>query len=779
MHGSEDLDLVARVETEAFRDPFGDEVLQGVCDCLGRIAFDEEKVGFGVVFQLRADALIHLVCGGDDAAGFGLAIDAVESRHSCDFAVYNVPEDISRPDGGKLIDVANEYNAAVRRNSGEKARHELDVDHGCLIDDEKIALERIGRVAGESGLGLNFEKAMDCQGLVSGALKKTFRCTAGRSAEDGFYFFCGQDLEDGIEDRRFSHSGTAGDNGEAVVSCGDDGSALIVAQIDVVVSLEPVDCGTFVDRGQRRGAGDQAGDGISDDRFGFVRFDGVDKNFVARCLHHDLVVEGQGIECVLNLLLRAAESGDGLMDQFGAGESTVTVALCLFQHVLDSGAEAFGRIIGTAHLPGDVISGFESDSRNVVGEPVGILTEDVGGLGAVGFIQPKRAGGGKAVLVEENHYIADGFLPVPRFFDLDPPFFPNSLDLLKLLRLLFNDSESFAAEFCDNALGICFSDAFDQAAGEKAFDARCGVRRSGQNVFSAELSAEAAIIRPAPGSLDFLALSHGWNAANYGHIFASVDRDVHDGIAVFFVVKNDRFDGARYFIGFGQVGAHETGIKMGAILALYKPIPVSHIRRPMAILSILLTVIIVAVSILIVLIVLIQRPKQEGLGAAFGGGTLDSALGAHTTDVLQKATTWLGVIFFVSAIGLAMVKTREFRASAASDVLENVEKREPQVPGLPPELSDLPVGGTITPDPAPTDPAPASDAKSDDATPAAPAKTDAPKEAAEEAPKAKGGDKPKGEGNGKAKAESAPKGDAGAKAKAKAKDAATEQPAEQ
>jgi len=111
----------------------------------------------------------------------------------------------------------------------------------------------------------------------------------------------------------------------------------------------------------------------------------------------------------------------------------------------------------------------------------------------------------------------------------------------------------------------------------------------------------------------------------------------------------------------------------------------------MAILSILLTVIIIAVSILMVLVVLIQRPKQEGLGAAFGGGTLDSALGAHTTDVLQKFTTWLGVIFFVSAIALAMVKTREFRESAASNVLEGVEAKQPEIPGgLPPELSNIP-----------------------------------------------------------------------------------------
>ena len=122
----------------------------------------------------------------------------------------------------------------------------------------------------------------------------------------------------------------------------------------------------------------------------------------------------------------------------------------------------------------------------------------------------------------------------------------------------------------------------------------------------------------------------------------------------------------------------------------------------MAILSILLTVIIIAVSILMVLVVLIQRPKQEGLGAAFGGGALDSALGAHTTDVLQKFTTWLGILFFVSAIGLAMVKTREFRASAADDVLEGVEAKKPELPpGLPQELSNIPGIESISVEPAP------------------------------------------------------------------------------
>lgn len=158
----------------------------------------------------------------------------------------------------------------------------------------------------------------------------------------------------------------------------------------------------------------------------------------------------------------------------------------------------------------------------------------------------------------------------------------------------------------------------------------------------------------------------------------------------------------------------------------------------MAILSILLTVIIIAVSILLVLVVLIQRPKQEGLGAAFGGGTLDSALGAHTTDILQKFTTWLGIIFFVSAIGLAMVKTREFRDSAATDVLEGVEARTPELPELP-GLTDLPGLGEATPAVTPpVDSLLLDEVKSSPApvTPEAPATAPAPETKPAEAPAA-------------------------------------------
>ena len=69
----------------------------------------------------------------------------------------------------------------------------------------------------------------------------------------------------------------------------------------------------------------------------------------------------------------------------------------------------------------------------------------------------------------------------------------------------------------------------------------------------------------------------------------------------------------------------------------------------------ILLVIIVAVALLLCLVVLMQRPKQEGLGAAFGGGMTDQAFGARTTDVLQKGTVWLGTLFFVLALSLQVL----------------------------------------------------------------------------------------------------------------------------
>jgi preprotein translocase subunit SecG len=74
--------------------------------------------------------------------------------------------------------------------------------------------------------------------------------------------------------------------------------------------------------------------------------------------------------------------------------------------------------------------------------------------------------------------------------------------------------------------------------------------------------------------------------------------------------------------------------------------------------SILINVLIafhVLICLLMVVVVLMQRPKNEGLGAAFGGGMTENIFGAQTTHVLQKFTVWLGIVFFALTLLLAIL----------------------------------------------------------------------------------------------------------------------------
>src|ERR1700759_211070 len=89
-----------------------------------------------------------------------------------------------------------------------------------------------------------------------------------------------------------------------------------------------------------------------------------------------------------------------------------------------------------------------------------------------------------------------------------------------------------------------------------------------------------------------------------------------------------------------------------------------HIPPPMfsIALNVLLTINVI-VALLIVLVVLMQRPKNEGLGAAFGGGVTDNLFGAQTTTVRAKITRWLGGIFFVNSLILTYLSSNLDKSS--------------------------------------------------------------------------------------------------------------------
>jgi preprotein translocase subunit SecG len=117
-------------------------------------------------------------------------------------------------------------------------------------------------------------------------------------------------------------------------------------------------------------------------------------------------------------------------------------------------------------------------------------------------------------------------------------------------------------------------------------------------------------------------------------------------------------------------------------------------------------VLFVLVATLMVLVILMQRPKSEGLGAAFGGGVTENIFGAQTTNVLVKFTTWLAGIFFALTFALSVLYAHHSVASSA--FRRELMKNQPA-----PQTSPAPAGAQSSPGSSPgTTPAQASPAVS-------------------------------------------------------------------
>lgn len=89
--------------------------------------------------------------------------------------------------------------------------------------------------------------------------------------------------------------------------------------------------------------------------------------------------------------------------------------------------------------------------------------------------------------------------------------------------------------------------------------------------------------------------------------------------------------------------------------------------------KVLLYVVEVVVCLLLGLVVMIQKPKDGGLGGSFGGGALEGALGADAGSVLVKATAILGTIFLLNTIFLVKMTSVEDSVITVSDPVTQTE----------------------------------------------------------------------------------------------------------
>lgn len=99
--------------------------------------------------------------------------------------------------------------------------------------------------------------------------------------------------------------------------------------------------------------------------------------------------------------------------------------------------------------------------------------------------------------------------------------------------------------------------------------------------------------------------------------------------------------------------------------------------------------------LLLAMVVMIQKPKEGGLGGAIGGGMLEASLGADAGNVLIKTTAILGAIFLANTLILARLTSTVHSKS----LMANEAEAAPQVE----QASALPMSEPMMPEELPVE----------------------------------------------------------------------------
>jgi len=97
----------------------------------------------------------------------------------------------------------------------------------------------------------------------------------------------------------------------------------------------------------------------------------------------------------------------------------------------------------------------------------------------------------------------------------------------------------------------------------------------------------------------------------------------------------------------------------------------------------LLYVVEVIACLLLALVVMLQKPKEGGLGGLAGGSSMEAALGADAGNVLIKATAILGAVFLINTLILVRLTSTAKERSVVADAPASAPAAE--LPAMPVE----------------------------------------------------------------------------------------------
>ena len=506
-HGTQHLDVAHRIKAKSARDPLLDDLADFLHPVLGRPYLDKiEILGRLSGLQLGQLTVVDSVRVDHDPANRRLAEHRAQAGDRNRAGSDDVRQHLARPDGGQLIDVADENE---RRRIGHRAHqgvHEMDVDHGSFIDDQDLAFERRPGIAAEAPLArIHHEKAVDGLGLHSGTFRQPLGGAAGRRREVDGDPFGPQNREDRVHQGCLSDPGTTGDDQDLRRQGDADRIALFPGQSQGEPFFEPRHGLVGVDRVPGRATVAQAVQTGRDIPFGPEKRRQKSAAAPTRFMDHDSAGGDFLAPGLLDHFRRDPQQLHGPWQQDIQGQAAMALTRGFGQSVGDSGPDAIHRRLGNAHRGGDRVGGGEADSADLSGQAIGIGADRGDHVGAVVLVDSQRHGRSQAVLVEENHDFSDRFLAIPRAHDPVPQSGTDAGYGSQALGGLLDDVENLGPEGVYELLRVTGTDSRDHAGGQILPHP---VFRPGDleaEIFCLELTAEPAVLDPSPAGTDVLA----------------------------------------------------------------------------------------------------------------------------------------------------------------------------------------------------------------------------------------------------------------------------------
>ena len=358
----------------------------------------------------------------DDEAVLLLPEDLVQPDDVDRPRLDDVVEQVARADRRELVLVADEDEAHPRRDGLEEVVHQRQVDHRELVDDEGLALERVGLVALEGPLlGLELEDAVDVRASRPVASASRLAARPVGAARRTVLAPFAEDVGDGPDDGRLAGARAAGDDQDLPLERFPDGLPLERREGRCRGPFRPRAIGLVeVEVGRPAGEAGQLMDGPDDILLGLGEERQVERPCPpARSSATTLPAlrsDGQGpVDLVRR---RRSSSAAHFPATSAATREDVALLVVLFEYIEDVGLDPLERGRVQAELEGDLVGGLESDAPDVEAELIGVGLEDREGPLAVLPVDLRGQAGRDAVLLEEHDQVADVLVLGPGPADL-------------------------------------------------------------------------------------------------------------------------------------------------------------------------------------------------------------------------------------------------------------------------------------------------------------------------------------------------------------------------